>query len=296
MPSCGRSRVSTSWPSKGSVTRFKCTVCLMLLAVGLTANAAPQADDPDANVLVVRGVLTRSGLAGTLWRVKPEQATKFRDADVLEVTFATRPGAASRIYGPFEERFVELIGEVKEVFNGNATLARLRSIGVVDSPLDPFRYMQPPLAAAGAATTVAPSVQRVPYKHAYYLFLAGTPKNCEQCYVPLLISQSSFEDTARGTDPVLCVYVSTYERNSIWQMRGAVPVEPSAIEAAARIVHVNGTTYRYQEVTAKEVVGLLEKPMGTIPISRPMMTNNQVPEATIEELLRDFRAVQAREE
>jgi hypothetical protein len=72
---------------------------------------------------------------------------------------------------------------------------------------------------------------------------------------------------------------------------GAVPVEASAIETQPRIIHVNGKSYRYQDVSPSEVLELLEKPHGTIPISRPMIINKMVPGASLTELITDFRAL-----
>ena len=85
--------------------------------------------------------------------------------------------------------------------------------------------------------------------------------------------------------------VGFVERNSIWEMRGAVPVDAGAIETQPRIIHVNGKSYRYQEISLSEVLELLEKPDGTIPISRPLITNKIVPGASLNELIADFRAL-----
>jgi hypothetical protein len=50
--------------------------------------------------------------------------------------------------------------------------------------------------------------------HAYYLFLAAAPQSCEDCSVPLLITQRPLEDvsSSRRDDAVL---ITTYERDSI---------------------------------------------------------------------------------
>jgi hypothetical protein len=89
--------------------------------------------------------------------------------------------------------------------------------------------------------------------HAYYLFFAGAPQSCEDCYVPLFITERPLEDvSSSGRDGA--VLITTYERDSIW--------------TGERVVRLRGRRYRYQEVTAAEVLRLLEKPAGTIPIHR----------------------------
>jgi hypothetical protein len=70
-----------------------------------------------------------------------------------------------------------------------------------------------------------------------------------------------------------------------------VPVDASAIETQPRIIRANGKSYRYQEISPSKVLELLEKPYGTIPISRPLIINKMVPGASLSELIADFRAL-----
>ena len=264
---------------------------LMLLANSVAA-VSPEADNSNnSDVLIAHGVLSRYGKAGNLWTLKPEPfSLKFRGETIVEVTFMTKAGPATRIYGPFEEKFVELVGEVKSVFHGNAALNQVRSIGVVESASLSARLNA---AAAISATGVSASnpINRTPYKHAYYLFLADPPTGCQACYVPLLITQSSLEEIASGGDTQLCVFMFTYERDSIWEIKGAVPVDVTSIELHPRIIHVNGRSYRYQEISPSDVLKLLQEPMGTIPISRPGIMNKAVAGASMDELIGDFRSL-----
>jgi len=55
------------------------------------------------------------------------------------------------------------------------------------------------------------------------------------------------------------------------------------------MVELNSRKYRYQEIGAKEVVQLLENPMGNIPISRPAGPGMGLEESTREELIRAFK-------
>ena len=135
----------------------------------------------------------------------------------------------------------------------------------------------------------AQAASRSTYRHAYYLFLADRPKGCEDCYVPLLITAESLEHAAKTKAPQAGVLIVTYERDSIWHDDGMVSVAPGDIEAAPRIIRFRGRRYRYQELSSAEVLKLLEKPMGTIPISRPYVAASSPPSPTLGELIAGFR-------
>ena len=47
--------------------------------------------------------------------------------------------------------------------------------------------------AVGAMSIVPAPAGEGSAPHAYYLFLAGAPQSCDDCYVPLLITQVRFE-------------------------------------------------------------------------------------------------------
>jgi hypothetical protein len=127
------------------------------------------------------------------------------------------------------------------------------------------------------------------YSHAYYLFLAGVPKGCEDCYVPLLITKEPLERLTNTKGNAACVLIITYERDSIWHDDGFVSVLPGDIEAGPRTVRLNARKYRYQEISSREVVKLLQNPMGTIPISRPILQNATSPGPSLQELISAFK-------
>src|ERR1700758_4178904 len=99
--------------------------------------------------------------------------------------------------------------------------------------------------------------ERLAYKHAYYLFLSGTPVGCEDCYVPLLIATESLEQIAQGKTNAACALINTYERDSIWHNEGLVSVTPIDVEKSPRVLHLRGRRYRYQEISAAEALKLL---------------------------------------
>jgi hypothetical protein len=128
------------------------------------------------------------------------------------------------------------------------------------------------------------------YRYGYYLYLADTPHGCEDCYVPLLITPEPLEgiwDQAR----IQGVWIVTYERDSIYQMAGTVDLDHSTVEPPARKIKVNGHTYRYQAAPAVEVLRLLQYPKGTIPVSRPLVSNKVAPGGSLEELTKNYRTL-----
>lgn len=127
------------------------------------------------------------------------------------------------------------------------------------------------------------------YRYAYYLFLSGTPNGCEDCYVPLLVTKEPLEQVARLSTKTDGVLIITYERDSIWHNDGVVAVAPAEIESAPRIIHLRGRKYRYQEISPAEALKLFESPLGTIPISRPMLPDVGSAGPTLQELISSFR-------
>ena len=122
------------------------------------------------------------------------------------------------------------------------------------------------VVAIGFVPAAAADVGAAP--HAYYLFLAGAPQGCEDCYVPLLISQRPLGDVASSGRDSAVVLITTYERDSIWKLERDVVLAASDISAPERVVRLRGRRYRWQGVTPAEVLRLLEKPEGSIPIHR----------------------------
>ena len=145
-------------------------------------------------------------------------------------------------------------------------------------------------AGAGSAGQERPNAAPA-YRHAYYLFLADPPVGCEACYIPLLVSVAPLEETAKNPAGQDCVLITTYERDSIWQVNGIVHLASGDIVVAPRTVRVRKRNYRYQEVNPAEVLKLLENPMGTIPISRPFLHSDLPPGPSIEQLIAAFRSL-----
>jgi hypothetical protein len=148
--------------------------------------------------------------------------------------------------------------------------------GVVVASLVLIAIASVPAVAGGAGAS----------PHAYYLFLAGAPQSCEDCYVPLLITRQTLEDVAASGGDSATILITTYERDSIWKVERGVPLAAADVSAAERIVRLRGRRYRWQEVTPAEVLRLLEKPGGTIPIHRIVPVPDK---KSLEDLIAAFR-------
>ena len=108
--------------------------------------------------------------------------------------------------------------------------------------------------------------ERSHYQCSYYLFeVPETATGCSDCYIPLIVAPGSIE----GRRDQEVVVMTTYERDSIWQVRREVLKSADlAIDVSARRIKFGGKTYRYQLVSNSEPVRLLKNPMGTIPVHR----------------------------
>jgi hypothetical protein len=281
-----------------SCVSLMAVLCLLaadgIFAQSNEARAVLTPDSADSNVLLARGLLTRRGKADSLWTLEPKNSPKIRGESIIQVTFTTPPGQGTQTYASYDGKIVELIGEVQSVLNGNAVLSKIRTIGILDSPTNFTASLRTGSLTSSPSDSSEKPGDRVAYKHAYYLLLASVPTGCQACYVPLLITQLSLEEIAKGNAVALGVYIVTYERDSIWEVKGAAPIEAAAIDAPPRMIHLTGNAYRYLELFPSEVLKLIENPSGAIPISRPLVMNKAVPGASLPQLIADFRNLQDR--
>jgi hypothetical protein len=145
------------------------------------------------------------------------------------------------------------------------------------------------LAVTGGVNSRQKGKDVSPYRHGYYLFLVGQSHGCEDCYIPLLITRKSLEEMKSSASPEDCVLITTYERDSIWHNEGLLRLAQSDIHAAERKVSARNRTFRYQEISANEILKLLENPLGTIPISRTFVHSDLPAGPDLKELIADFR-------
>ena len=145
------------------------------------------------------------------------------------------------------------------------------------------------IASMGVNSGPAQKVES--YRHGYYLFLAGNPSGCEDCYIPLLLTRMTIEELKESPAELDSVLITTYERDSIWHYDGLVRIQKSDINGAERKLRILNKTYRYQEIEAREVIKLLENPLGQIPISRVFLPAKLPAGPELKRLIEDFRAV-----
>ena len=110
---------------------------------------------------------------------------------------------------------------------------------------------------------------------------------CEPCYIPLLLTSAPLD--ALGVPALDVVAITTYERDSIWSSEKGVRLAAADVVPVGRTLRLRDKRYRYQEISPREVVRLLENPRGAIPIGRPMTP--ALPAAELAQLLADFRAL-----
>jgi hypothetical protein len=146
------------------------------------------------------------------------------------------------------------------------------------------------LTLSGTAGLSQTGERDTSHHHGYYLFLAGTPSGCEDCYIPLLLTPKSLEELKKSPTATDCVLITTYERDSIWHYDGLLGIRPSDIDEAERKVRILNRTYRFQEIGVPEILKVLENPSGKIPISRPVLPSKLRPGPDLKELIPEFRA------
>jgi hypothetical protein len=140
------------------------------------------------------------------------------------------------------------------------------------------------VVAIGLVSAAAADVGAAP--HAYYLFLAGTPQGCEDCYVPLLITEKPLGEVLSSGRDSAVVLITTYERDSIWKLERDVLLAAADISAPERVVRLRGRRYRWQGISPAEVLRLLEKPEGSIPVHRVVPVPDK---KSLDDLIAAFR-------
>jgi hypothetical protein len=106
-------------------------------------------------------------------------------------------------------------------------------------------------------------------RHAYFLFRSGPSDGCAECYIPLLLTTTPIDESTAVSEVEVIV---TFERDSIWSIPDGLP-KISEVQPGARTLRFNDRRYRYQEVSPEEAIRLLKNPLGSLPISRPFLTD-----------------------
>lgn len=131
------------------------------------------------------------------------------------------------------------------------------------------------VAAAGRAddqTGVLKPVRRDAPFLAYWLMAKEAGNRAD--YPLLLVTHGPLEDLAghqawshHPFDNMAMTFRS-YRRNSLWDAPFLCVKRFGAIDTTSKTAVVDGSTYLYEACPLQDVVKLLEKPLGTLPISR----------------------------
>jgi hypothetical protein len=259
----------------------------------LTGNAFAQAPN-ERPIVVVDGVL--SHYHDVIWQLRIPASHKIHVAgrSVDTIRIAVDAFAAATWGHKYDGSDVEVSGKIdtsaSDLLNHGVAKMTLYSMTLGDhrqtSPVETLRALA---AHEPDPNTHAPGQPL--YRFAYYLVLLDAPKDCERCYVPLLISPEPIELVARNKGSLSVVSITTYERDSIWQHNGLALITSDAIEQSSRTIHFRGRNYRYESEPDPVILHLLEHPSGTIPISRPLLPQTEAPGASISDLIADFHTI-----
>jgi hypothetical protein len=119
-----------------------------------------------------------------------------------------------------------------------------------------------------AAPATRPATQPSTY---YAYWLTQTDPNHRE-YIDLLIAREPIQQVAaKAPLKGLANVVTTYAKDSIWNadrhpFRCAEWI--TFLDRETNLIRLNGTEYRYSTASIKDVVALLEKPEGTLPVHR----------------------------
>ncbi len=259
---------------------------LPLIAFLVSCTAAASNQPPAGKLITAQGTLSQEGELH--WRVHraAEQRMQVQNREITTIAFAVSSMDQVTWCRRYEGKNVEVSGEVESVVGSTATIKlHTATLGEVQpSATELIRKLSSGIPGPHEHAPGQPL-----YRFAYYLSLMDAPSGCERCYVPLLITPDPLENAVRRKESLAAISITTYERDSIWQVNRNVTVTPEALDVKAHLIHYRGKTYRYEQTTDQQVLNLLENPLGTIPISRihsPLMWST-----VLSDLTADFHAI-----
>ena len=189
----------------------------------------------------------------------------------------------------YEGKNVEISGEINSIAHETALITPHSMTAGKQGPTPPSEEFRRLITHEPDPNHHAPGQPL--YRFPYYLVLLDPPQGCERCYVPLLLFSQPIETIATSKGSATVVEITTYERDSIWEMDGLALLTSVAIEPSSSTIRFRGKTYRYEPVRDADVVHLIEHPMGTIPISRVSLPRSEEPGARINDLIAGFHTI-----
>lgn len=263
-------------------------VVLCALLLFCPTFAANQPSKSDSQVLVAQGTLSQQ--SDLHWQVIADRKVELQGNKVERLRFTVSTVDQATWCLKYEGKRVEVSGEVEVLDRGVATI-KLHTISFGDpienSPAEAIRKFL--TKSLPDPSNYAPGQPL--YRFGYYLVLLDPPDGCERCYVPLLITPDPITEAARRRESLDAVWITTYERDSIWQTHGLITLAPAALESVSQTILFRGKRYRYQPASNADVLRLLQSPAGTIPISRVYLPNTVAPGASLKELINNSQTI-----
>jgi hypothetical protein len=270
---------------------MKALIAVVCLAA-LPAFAGDEAPTSLPRLIRAQGILSQQ--SDWRWRIQLSSDEHIQDARkaVGVIRFTVDWFTEATWCQPNSGKNVEISGKIDSVAGGIADI----TLDTIDTgeqgPIPPSEALR---AGRSRLLNLPDPTQHAPgqplYRFSYYLVLLDSPEGCERCYVPLLIVPETLDRAAGQHKSVNAAWVTTYERDSIWQMHGAVLLTANSIDPRSSTLRFRGKHYRYQSISDADVLHLLEHPMGTIPISRPFLPYSDTTGANINDLIADFHTV-----
>jgi hypothetical protein len=257
----------------------------------LTVSSASAANNLPAAPHLIRaqGILLQ--LSDLHWQIllDDDQSIQYKRKTAEMVRFTVDTFTEATWCQPNQDKNIEISGELKSVSNGVATITLDTIIPGPRGPVPVSETVRKFLTKEPDPNEHAPGEPL--YRFAYYLVLLDPAEGCERCYVPLLIAPESLDTAAERKQSLDTVWITTYERDSIWQVDAVGLLTSNAIDASSKTIRFRGKNYRYELVADSDVLRLLEHPMGTIPISRIFLPNSKLPGANISDLAAGFHTL-----
>jgi hypothetical protein len=267
---------------------------IALLPLCLLPQALSAQMTPAPTIVSATGILSHDHDA--LWQVRlqSDHEITVNGRKVGTLHFIPDWLAFTPWFQEYEGKIIEISGEVdldkSDLPNAAATIT-LQSI----TQVDPGWMAVAANRWCGASLCEVDPNDHAPgeplYRFGYYLVLLDTPVACERCYVPLLMSPEPFDSISTRKGSVNVVSIVTYERDSIWQMKGRALITADAIDRSSHTLHFRGRNYRYELAPANDLVHFLEHPPGTLPVSRPFMSQIEVPGGRLGDLVADLHTL-----
>src|SRR5438094_901913 len=202
-----------------------------LVAIGLllTVSSVSAANDLPKPPQLIRAQGILSQLSGLHWQIRLEddQRIYYRGKAAGVIHFTVDTFTEASWCQPNEAKNMEISGEIESISNGIAAIALDTMNPGPQAPIPVAETLRKFLTKEPDPNEHAPGQSL--YRFSYYLVLLDPPEGCERCYVPLLIAPESLDTAAERKQSLDTIWITTYERDSIWQVDAVALLSFNAI-------------------------------------------------------------------